>query len=427
MTGIELARQICAAMEWDMSRVLYFTDSTTVLWWLRTHRELDVFVGNRICKILDQSSVEQWFHVRTDQNPADIPTRGMSGKRLASCSLWWDGPEFFLKKRPEWPSQPEVVETRECREGYRKEEVRRLEKWFCTTRKDFCELDEFWSDIVLQHSNLSLGFRVAGRVFAWLGKFSRFSYSTTSKLAAKKMQLCVLRVAQEKGLGELKKHLEKGKKVDKEYQLLRPYLDSSGLIRVGGRLRDSVRLPLAVRCPILINGRQEYALRLLTHVHCNELRHCGGKRTLIAEIRYNIWVTRASVLAKKVLKDCVWCNRSMKQRPIKMAKAPLHFTRLPLAKGCAFSEIGLDMAGPFFVKHGRGRAIGKRYVLLFSCCWTRALSLEVVDSASAESCVYAFLRHANVFGFPLYVNSDRGSNLVGTERHLREQWGCGRG
>ena len=97
--GVELARQICKAMRWDLNNVLYFTDSTTVLWWLRTHRELDVFVGNRVCRILDGSRVEQWYHVKTDDNPADIPTRGMSGKKLAGCKLWWQGPSFWRSQR----------------------------------------------------------------------------------------------------------------------------------------------------------------------------------------------------------------------------------------------------------------------------------------------------------------------------------------
>ena len=142
----------------------------------------------------------------------------------------------------------------------------------------------------------------------------------------------------------------------------------------------------------------------------------------MAEIRYSVWITHVAKLVERVLKNCVWCNRSVKKQAIKVGEAPLHYTRLPLAKGCAFSKIGLNMAGPFSVKQGRGRAVGKRYALLFSCCWTRALNVEIADSASTESCVMAFLRHSNVFGFPRYVNTDRGSNLIGTERHFREQW-----
>ena len=100
----------------------------------------------------------------------------------------------------------------------------------------------------------------------------------------------------------------------------------------------------------------------------------------------------------------------------------MHYSRLPIKTGCAFSEIGIDMAGPFMVKHGKTRAVGKRFVILFSCCWTRALSLEIMDDASTESCIMAFLRHSNTYGFPRYVNSDRGTNLIGADRHLREQW-----
>ena len=133
--GVELAQQICKAMKWDMNKVLYFTDSTTVLWWLRTHRELDVFVGNRVCRILDSSRLNQWYHVRTAENPADIPTRGMSGKKLASCWLWWQGPEFLRLSRSDWPPQPDVVETRESVEGYRREEKRRIEGWLLTGRE----------------------------------------------------------------------------------------------------------------------------------------------------------------------------------------------------------------------------------------------------------------------------------------------------
>ena len=187
-------------------------------------------------------------------------------------------------------------------------------------------------------------------------------------------------------------------------------------------MKSATRLAFETRCPVLLNSKQSYATKLLLHTHANILRHCGGKNTLIAEVRKSVWICQVNTLAKQVIKNCVWCHRAIKQNPARIEKAPLHFTRLPLAKGCAFSEIGIDMAGPFSVKHGRSRAVGKRYVLLFSCCWTRALSLEVIDSASTESCLMAFIRHCNVYGFPRYVNSDRGSNLVGLERNLKDQW-----
>ena len=423
--GIELAKTICRAMRWNLSDVLFFTDSTTVLWWLRTTKELDVFVGNRVCRILDNSDVSQWFHVRTKQNPADIPTRGLSGKLLADCKLWWEGPDFFSLPYSAWPEQPPVVENRSCSEGYRK-----IEGWLNlnlgSSIQSQCERtgwpDEFWLKIICKFSNLEKGMRVGCLVLKFLGKFSRCGWRLHPEQSRVYMQNCVFRAAQFEGLAELRNSLLNSGKLPPEYKELNPQIDNRGVIRLGGRLRHARRLPYALRCPVVLSGKHPYSRMLLVHLHSYELRHCGGKKTLMAESRWKVWISGLARLSKDIVRKCVHCVRSTKRLPAHTQEAPLHFSRIPLKKGCAFSEIGIDMAGPFYVKHGRTRAVGKRFLLLFSCCWTRALSLEVMDSASTESCVFAFLRHCNVFGYPRYVNSDRGTNLAGLDRHYKEQW-----
>ena len=45
----------------------------------------------------------QWQHVPTDQNPADLCTRGTTPKELSDCVLWWNGPEWLLDDRDKWP------------------------------------------------------------------------------------------------------------------------------------------------------------------------------------------------------------------------------------------------------------------------------------------------------------------------------------
>ena len=45
----------------------------------------------------------QWQHVPTDQNPADLYTRGTTPKELSDCVLWWNGPEWLLGDRDKWP------------------------------------------------------------------------------------------------------------------------------------------------------------------------------------------------------------------------------------------------------------------------------------------------------------------------------------
>ena len=55
----------------------------TVLQWLHSaHKRHQVFVANRAGEILDQSTVNEWQHVKGPMNPADIGTRGATVSQL---------------------------------------------------------------------------------------------------------------------------------------------------------------------------------------------------------------------------------------------------------------------------------------------------------------------------------------------------------
>ena len=111
LMAVELTREVGIAFKLDLNEPLFFTDSTTVLWWLRSTKALPVFVANRVTKILDGSDVGQWRHVRTHENPADLPTRGVVPWSLIEEELWWNEPPFLLTEEREWPEQPEIKET----------------------------------------------------------------------------------------------------------------------------------------------------------------------------------------------------------------------------------------------------------------------------------------------------------------------------
>uniref|UniRef100_A0AC34FNZ1 Integrase zinc-binding domain-containing protein n=1 Tax=Panagrolaimus sp. ES5 TaxID=591445 RepID=A0AC34FNZ1_9BILA len=63
------------------------------------------FIENRLKSIKERVKVIK--HVRTDQNPADIGSRGCDFDELARRKLWWHGPEFLLLEEENWP--PEAV------------------------------------------------------------------------------------------------------------------------------------------------------------------------------------------------------------------------------------------------------------------------------------------------------------------------------
>ena len=69
-----------------------WTDSTTLLQWINSNEKQPIFVANCVCEIL-YTSVDQWNHVATKDNPADAGTRGMSAEFL-QLSSWVRGPHF---------------------------------------------------------------------------------------------------------------------------------------------------------------------------------------------------------------------------------------------------------------------------------------------------------------------------------------------
>ena len=83
-----------------------------------------------------------------------------------------------------------------------------------------------------------------------------------------------------------------------------------------------------------------------------------------------------------------------------------------------FTNSGVDLCGPFFVKRGRGQT--KVYGVIFTCLASRAIHLEIADSLSTDSFINALRRFVARRGEVRTMRSDRGTNLVGAEHELRE-------
>jgi len=62
-------------------------DSTCVLHWLRTDKPLSLFVENRVREIQRQS--DSFFYVPSNDNPANLPTRGLMVSEIENSRLWW--------------------------------------------------------------------------------------------------------------------------------------------------------------------------------------------------------------------------------------------------------------------------------------------------------------------------------------------------
>ena len=81
-----------------------------------------------------------------------------------------------------------------------------------------------------------------------------------------------------------------------------------------------------------------------------------------------------------------------------------------------FLHCGIDVFGHFNVKHGKNTRSNpgtrKVWVLLFTCLYSRAVHLELLESMDAASFRMALTRFEAVRGECTYLRSDCGSNFM---------------
>ena len=114
---------------------------------------------------------------------------------------------------------------------------------------------------------------------------------------------------------------------------------------------------------------------------------------------------------KTVIGKCVVCKK-IEDRSYAVPPSP-PLPEFRLNDEFAFSRVGIDFAGPLYVKdaHPKKGEINKAYIALFTCAASRAVHLELVPNLSAESFVRALIRFRGRRGTPSLIISDNGKTF----------------
>ena len=104
LLATRLKDDILTALTVCINHVYMWTDSTTVLQWLNSTEKLPVFVANRVGEILESTTIDEWHHVLSGDNPADTGTPGLSSETLKDSS-WVIGPRIL--RTTYWPFIPD--------------------------------------------------------------------------------------------------------------------------------------------------------------------------------------------------------------------------------------------------------------------------------------------------------------------------------
>ncbi|GFX46393.1 integrase catalytic domain-containing protein [Trichonephila clavipes] len=110
--GARLFSSVKHALKISNIKTYFWTDSSTVLTWIIRREQWLVFVANRISEIRKLTTSEDWFHISTDQNPADILSRGCGPKQLQKRK-WWQGPDWLKNSKEQWPKSAVNINEKE--------------------------------------------------------------------------------------------------------------------------------------------------------------------------------------------------------------------------------------------------------------------------------------------------------------------------
>ncbi|XP_017465091.1 PREDICTED: uncharacterized protein LOC108358328 isoform X2 [Rhagoletis zephyria] len=411
---VDMLRSLLSELPFKVENIFCWTDSTIVLSWLKKRPcSWTTFVANRVAKIQELVGFRHWNHVDSKDNPADLGSRGAYPQDLCASELWWYGPSWLGKDAGQWPSMDDELDDITI-------EARKI--------KAHASLVSSHEDPLERFSSLPRALRVLAYVFRFYNRTNRHTrrFHSYPSLAVSGEEISKIRIrliilAQMKHFLEEQRCLTSKTPISPKSKLLtlNPFLDCQGIMRVNGRLANSLILSYNEKHPILLPYSCSFS-RLLVHLIHNISLH-GGNQLMLRLLRQQYWIPKAKNLIKTVIHNCRTCviHKKRNQSQI-MAALPEERTTLSRP----FQNTGVDFAGPFDIKSFTGRAckITKGYVCIFVCFSTRAIHLEGTSDLSTETFLGAFSRFISRRSCPQQIFSDNGTNFVGAAANLKKEF-----
>ncbi|XP_066590640.1 uncharacterized protein [Prorops nasuta] len=330
---------------------------------------------------------------------------GTSAQQLSEDSLWWHGPAFL---REHTANLVQVFETAE--------ESRKvaLTAQLSTTQCWFFDKFSSWSKLV----------RVMAYVLRFVQRTRKTGQWEDSLLSTSEIResiIAIVQVVQRTHFADELSALNHGSRIPSRSKLLSlyPVIDSQGILRIGGRLRNA-EISEQMKHPIILPNCHLTAI-LIRQTHLDTLH--GGLQLTLSTLRQKFWVINARNLVKSCVHKCITCVRERAKLGSQLMGS------LPAARvsrSLTFEHTGVDYAGPFIVKlhHGRNAKSIKCYVAVFVCLSTRAVHLELVSRLDTEAFLAALSRFISRRGKPAVMYSDNGLNFQGADAELKRAYQC---
>ena len=391
LIGARLMDSVKQALDLKNPRVIYWTDSMDVIFWLKGKKKLKLFVQNRVTTVLQLTQPDQWHHVSGEHNPADLGTRGMSITALEKCALWWRGPAF-LKQDPDAGLSRAASE--ECDLPPPSQEATREVKQttpvrltMLTTRSETLPFD-ITSCSTLSQAVLRLAWMIRFATNSRLPKSQRTTGPLTAEEKTRSLRCCI-RAAQITAFpGEIDavradKLLPSGSPLAR----LHPQLAEDGVLEAVQRTGER---------PVPVLPDLAHVTTLVVEDAHRRSFHQGTRVTL-SMLTAEYAVRRRTV--RRILEACRRCRR-YRSMPYRSPEGALPSFRTQPSR--PFAKVGVDFFGPLFVDQKETKV----WVLLLTCATSRAVHLELVRSQATADVILALRRFCAIRGTPALVYSD---------------------
>ncbi|XP_003369021.1 putative integrase core domain protein [Trichinella spiralis] len=338
--------------------------------WIRSEtKNWKPFVRNRVELIQQLTEPKLWKYCPSENNPADLISRGTSVTKLKDCQLWWEGLPSLLNPEPcesektseESTQHPDALEAR-CLFGV------------------ISPINDDQFEYVIDPSRFQT-FSKLTRVTAWCLRFAKncrhASKQRQEELTIEERneaELYWMKAVQNETFRDEKSLVMKGELPENSRLIhLSPFIDEFGVIRVGGRLQQS-NLLYQHKHPVILRNRHNITDLIIQGEHKHQW-HAGVEQTLVA-LRQRFWILKGR------------------------------------------STVKIDFAGPLYVKEGR--TISKIYICLFTCMATRAIHLEPSSDMTAQSFLAAFRRFISRRGKPSVVQTDNFRTFKLADKYIQD-------
>ena len=380
-------------------------DAQVVLSWLMTKepKVKNKFIRNRVLEadcfkseVSRQFNLPIFYHyVSSDNNPADLLTKGLSySKYLDKMKFWLEGPEWLTNNFENWPQYPLLSippEHKPFISTYTSVQVNKVNTGIYNIDK--------YSDFENLINSTAILYKLSSSIKGWDPKVKALEYwikIVQSECFKKEIEF-------------LKHGINNENKVPPLVMNLNLFIDNKGIIRSRGRIAKCLYFNYDVHNPILLPKGHRFTSLFIKYCH-SKVQHLGIGTTLNYLRGQGFWIAKGRAAVKTEISDCITCKKynALAFKYPKFTDMPKHHMNLVKP----FLHVGVDYTGHFWVKDDLTGNSTKMFILVFTCLNIRAVHFELLPDMSSKNFLLAFQRFCNIYTIPQYIYSDNAKQFL---------------